>query len=311
MPNNQQFLQPILVEECPACNSRSFSEAGSAHGVHCRLGEHNFVQPHYVIRQCSNCALLYRTPNLSDEELDSYYSLVDYRKWEVPGFFPTENAILERLRELSPGARVLDFGCSSGRLLEPLVRSYKCFGFEIAGEAARIAHDKGITILTPAEFNSGSCGFFEAIVLSDVFEHLSKPTDLLRHLVNLLKPGGELIIVTGNSDAPACQLDPAQFWYFRTVEHLCMINHRHAEFLSQKLSVSIVEWKQISHYKVSLRERVFQHTRHFAYWQFRNNTVVARLILRWAPVLKRARTWKIAPAYTASDDHVLAVFKKP
>ena len=300
----------IAVTACPACQSGAFLETGRASGLTCRLGERDFIQPEYVVRECSDCGLLYRTPNLSAEELGAYYALVDYRKWEVPGFFPTERAIHQRLRQRAPGARILDFGCSSGRLLAPLVGTYECCGFEINAEAARIAAEKGLEIISASAFESGSCGMFDAIVLSDVFEHLSAPTKLLSQMVALLQPGGELLLVTGNADAPACRLDPAQFWYFRTVEHLCMIDRRHAEFLAQKMSVTLVDWHELSHYDTPLGEHLFQFARHFAYWQFQHRTLLAKTLLPLVPMLKRARHWTTAPAYTASADHVLAVFQK-
>jgi SAM-dependent methyltransferase len=298
------------VNECPACGSRDFSQAGSAPGLTCRLGVRDFVQPDYVIKICSACGLVYRNPNLSPEELGVYYSLVDYRKWEVPGFFPTERAAHKRLRQLPCGARLLDFGCSSGRLLAPLAGSYDCCGFEINTEAARIAATKGLNIISPEAFDSGNCEGFDAIVISDVFEHLSAPTELLRKLVSLLNPGGELFIITGNADAPACRLAPAEFWYFRNVEHLCMLSRRHAEFLCQELSVQLVCWREMSHYDVTLRERLWQFARHFAFWHFREKTWVAKIFLPWMPGLRRARVWLVAPAYTVSADHVLAVFRK-
>lgn len=301
----------VAVERCPACQSRDFSEAGCARGLTCRLGDRDFVQPDYAVRECSNCGLLYRTPNLAPAELDAYYAAVDYRKWEVPGFFPTERATHERLRRLPAGARILDFGCSSGRLLAPLVRAYACCGFEINAEAARTAAGKGLTMISPPDFESGRGGEFDTIVLSDVFEHLSAPAELLRRLVGLLRPGGELLIITGNADAPACRLDPAQFWYFRTVEHLCMLTRRHAEFLARELGVTLAAWLELSHYDTPTRERLFQAARHFAYWQFRHRTLLARTLLPLLPMLNRARHWPQAPAYTASADHVLAVLKKP
>ncbi len=306
-------LQPtrtVSVKICPACQCQNSSEAGRASGLTCRLGERDFVQPNYAVHECSSCGLIYRAPNLSPDELNAYYARVDYRKWEVPGFFPTERAVHQRLRQWPRGARILDFGCSSGRLLAPLVAAYDCCGFEINAEAARTAASKGLTMISLTAFDSGACGPFDAIVMMDVFEHLSAPVELLRKLVGLLQSGGELLIITGNADAPACRLDPAQFWYFRTVEHLCMLSRRHADFLARKLGVTLTEWRELSHYDTPLRERIFQSARHFAYWQFRRDTLLSKTLLPLVPMLNRARRWPLAPAYTASADHVLVVFQK-
>lgn len=299
------------VEACPSCSSLRFTVVGSAKGMSCTLGERVFTQPDYEIRQCSDCFLFYRTPNLGADDLSEYYSLVDYRKWESPGLFPTERTVHERLMELDPGARLLDFGCSSGRLLAPLVGRFDCHGFEINSDAARTAAEKGLKMIPQSEFDSKTCGSFAAIVLCDVFEHLSSPTQLLKELAGRLAPRGVLIIVTGNADSRACIPDPAGFWYFRTVEHLCMMNRKHADFLARELELKITDWIEVSHYDSSLYERVFQSSRHLAYWEFRNKTLLSRWVLPLIPWFRNARDWEWPPLYTTSNDHVVAVFEKP
>jgi SAM-dependent methyltransferase len=151
-------------------------------------------------------------------------------------------------------------------------------------------------------------GSFDAITLMDVFEHLSEPTGLLEKLARLLKPGGLLIIVTGNGDSQVCRRDPAQFWYFRNVEHLSMFTRSYAEMLAVKIDATITCWEQVSHYKMTPLVWVRQYIQDFAYWQFRSKNVISRLVLQQIPVLKRAKHWPVAPALTVTCDHVVAVF---
>jgi len=299
------------VTACPACGAAAFVGTGpEAPGCDASFGDRRFLQPPYSVHDCLTCGLLYKTQTLSAAELDAYYARVDFRKWEMPGHFPTERAALALLRTLPRGARLLDFGCSSGRLLAPLVRDYECSGFEINAEAAQAAAAKGIKMLARDFLERGEPDSFDAAVLVDVFEHLSTPTDLLRELFRLVKPGGLLVVVTGNGDTRACRLDPAQFWYFRNVEHLIMLTRRHTGFLAMELGVQLVVWRELSHYETPWREHAYQCARHFAFWQFQHRTLLAKTLLPLLPILNRARAWEVAPAYTASADHVLAVFQK-
>ncbi|MFI5367449.1 MAG: class I SAM-dependent methyltransferase [Spirochaetia bacterium] len=170
--------QEIIV--CPACASReSVACAGPAPGFDCVIEARTFTQPDYVILECAQCGLLYRTPTLTPEVLSDYYKRVDYRKWEIPGFFPNERAVHAQLRQLPRGARILDFGCSSGRLLAPLVKDYQCHGYEINMPAATAAAAKGIKML-PSDALERPLETFDAVVTVDVFEHLSAPLELLR-----------------------------------------------------------------------------------------------------------------------------------
>lgn len=304
-------LSSCTITSCPACGCDTFENTGSvAAGFSVVIDDRTFHQPDYSIRECASCGLLYRDQTLTGSQLDDYYSRVDFQKWEITGHFPTEHAALSILRQLPRGSRILDFGCSSGRLLAPLVVDYDCYGIEINDAAAKIAASKGIKMLPNNGLELEAPDTFEAVVMVDVFEHLSAPTELLRALFRLVKQGGMLMIITGNGDVQPCRLDPAQFWYFRNVEHLCMLTHRCAVYLASKLGGDIDQWEVMSHYDTSLSERVCQWARHFAYWQFRHQTFLAKTILPLVPWLKRAALWPVAPTYTVGRDHVLAVIRK-
>ncbi|HEV3408901.1 MAG TPA: class I SAM-dependent methyltransferase [Chthoniobacterales bacterium] len=268
-----------------------------------------FEQPPYRIRECERCGLLYRDCTLSAEEFARYYSLVPAQKWAIAGYYPTEAAILARLKALPPRRRILDFGCSSGRLLSSLTATHECHGIEINEEAAHAAAKKGLHMLGLEDLVA-KAAWFDAIILADVFEHLSAPVALLRQLVSALKPTGALMIVTGNGDAPACRRDPAQFWYFREIEHICMFTRRHADFLAGELNLEMHEWTELCHYDLSLREKLVQQLQNFAYWQFREQTALARGFLNFLPLFSRLRQGDVAPTYSCSPDHVLAVFRK-
>jgi SAM-dependent methyltransferase len=276
-----------------------------------KCGDREFEQPPYEVRECATCGLLYKSNTASPAELDEYYATVDFRKWEIPGHFPTERAALSILRILPKESRFLDFGCSSGRLLAPLVGDYDCCGFEIRAEAAAMAEAKGLHMLAPGFLTRDQVQRFNAVVMVDVFEHLSSPTDLLRKLYPLLKAGGLLLIVTGNGDSAACRLDPAQFWYFRNVEHLCMLTRRNAAYLARELGARFEHWQEVSHYDAPLLKRLKQGAQRFSYWQFRHRTFLSKTVLPLIPRFNRARHWPMAPAYEVSRDHVLLGLRKP
>ena len=301
---------PTDVEVCPACACAGYVAVGSAAPGFCtRVENAAFAQPPYRVRECERCGLFYRDCTLSAEEFSHYYSLVPARKWEIAGHYPTEAAILARLKTLPERSRILDFGCSSGRLLASLTTTHECHGIEINEEAARAAADKGLRMLRLDDL-IGKEAWFDAIILADVFEHLSAPLALLSQITTALTPGGSLIVVTGNGDAPACRRDPAQFWYFREIEHVCMLTRRHAQFLARQLNLDLSEWAELCHYDLSRREKVVQRLQNFVYWQFRRRTLLARSFLNFLPLFTRLREGDTAPTYSCSRDHVLAVFRK-
>ena len=296
---------------CPGCGTQAFKILGpKGSAFDTPAGESTFHQPEYEVRSCSFCGLYYKSNILSAAELAEYYTDVDFTKWDIGKLYPSDKAILNVLNELPAGSKVLDYGCSDGRLLSQLGDEYQKFGVEINEAAAGIARQKQITILSGDDIAGASDLSFNAIVLSDIFEHLLNPTEVLQSLRERLAKGGLIILFTGDVDAKACQRDIANFWYFRTLEHLCMLGRKHVEYLSKQLNLRLISWTQMSHYDLRLSQLVRERVQDFAYWQFRDNrSSLLTSLLRLTPVLRRAEHWVIPPAITCTKDHVLAVLQ--
>jgi 2-polyprenyl-3-methyl-5-hydroxy-6-metoxy-1,4-benzoquinol methylase len=106
------------------------------------------------------------------------------------------------LDAVGSGARVLDVGCSSGYLSQPLAaRGNTIVGIELDAGAAREAEAYCERVLVgdvetmelPLEHGS-----FDVVLLGDVIEHLRAPTAALARLRPLLRPGGRLVLSTPN-----------------------------------------------------------------------------------------------------------------
>jgi 2-polyprenyl-3-methyl-5-hydroxy-6-metoxy-1,4-benzoquinol methylase len=106
------------------------------------------------------------------------------------------------LAAVGTGRRVLDVGCSSGYLAEPLSeRGNTIVGIELDPAAAREAERFCERVLVgdvetmelPLE-----PGSFDVVLCGDVVEHLRDPVASLARLRPLLKPGGRLVLSTPN-----------------------------------------------------------------------------------------------------------------
>ena len=301
----------LIIKSCPACGSaQSLTTGPVAAGFAQTAQTESYTQPPYAAAECVECGLLYKTATLDATALDRYYAAVDYRKWEIPGLYPTERIAQNIIMSLAAGSRLLDFGCSSGRLLANFTTSYECYGVEINQEAAAQASKRGITILPFDDITAVTTRPFDVIILSDVFEHLSAPLDLLGKLVSALRPGGLLILITGDGDFHACRDNPAMFWYFRNVEHLIMLTHKHAKFLETALPVKLCRWTNSSHYDFGILERAKKQLQRFAFLATQRGPGWSRRFFSCLPGIGRAKHWTEPPAFNCEDDHVVAVFEK-
>ena len=66
----------------------------------------------------------------------------------------------------------------------------------------------------------------------------------------------------------------------------------------------------MSHYEFSYPAAFIQQLKSWAFWSFRRRTLIARLLLRHIPRLRRARYWQNALPVTALSDHVIVMLER-
>ncbi|RPJ23505.1 MAG: class I SAM-dependent methyltransferase [Chloroflexi bacterium] len=104
-------------------------------------------------------------------------------------------------------ARVLDIGCGGGLFLSLIKREgASVAGIELSDSRAQYAATKhGLEIhKQPIEsdfWQKGYENYFDALTLWDVIEHVNYPVQTLQGAVNVLKPGGLLLIDTPCRDS--------------------------------------------------------------------------------------------------------------
>jgi len=116
---------------------------------------------------------------------------------------------------------LLDVGCSSGVFLQSARDAgFRAQGVEPAPRAAATARASGVEVccgtLDEARFPQHR---FDAITLFEVIEHLASPLALLRECHRILKPGGIMLIGTGNTASWTVRSMGARWDYFSIARH--------------------------------------------------------------------------------------------
>ncbi|HEY2259174.1 MAG TPA: class I SAM-dependent methyltransferase [Solirubrobacteraceae bacterium] len=214
------------TETCRLCGG-STEALGAVFGT--------FSQRHYMLRRCTRCRYAFIADPWTEFERiydERYYAghgadpLVDYnfelaepaatiRRYEWSGITRLVGSLLGGL----DGVRWLDFGCGNGGLVRHLLATTNVVasGFEQGSIAAK-ARQLGIPIASDDSDLNRQPGSLDVVSAIEVIEHTVDPLAELRKIRALLRPGGLLVLTTGNAAPFADRL--ASWSYVRPEIHV-------------------------------------------------------------------------------------------
>jgi SAM-dependent methyltransferase len=131
---------------------------------------------------------------MDSSEFKAMVSADEYHWW-YRGRRRIVRAELDRLR-LPPGARILDAGCGSGRMLDELADYGRVAGIDQSAEGVTMArsrghHDVSVGSVEALPYPDAS---FDLVTSLDVIEHTPKDAHTLREYWRVTRPGGHLLV---------------------------------------------------------------------------------------------------------------------
>jgi SAM-dependent methyltransferase len=210
----------------------------------------------FTVRICGVCSLARTNPYPDEAEQARYYPPEYYG--DARRYVFLIDYLLSRLQTLRsrqiqaangglPGT-VLDIGCGRGLLLNQLRKlGWRVMGTELSDGAARFARE--VLQLDIKVGDVGRLGLeegsFDAVVLWHVLEHFEDPTNLLREVARLVRPGGFVLVAVPNFGSIEARLGKAGWFHLDVPRHL---SHFTPETLSRMLAAEGFTWERESYF---------------------------------------------------------------
>ncbi len=221
---------------CPACSNAALSSL-------------LFYKNSIPVYKCSVCGLGMAAP----EEFDpsKYYNEAYFNGGKADGYSDyvqtkkTLQAQFARefrlLKEMQPqGGKLLELGCAYGYFLEVARQHYQVYGLELCEEAVADCQARGLAEVRQGPINKEnllSVPTVDIVVMLDVIEHLSDPLSSLSEATAKLRPGGILLLTTGDF-ASLCARITGKYWRLMTPpQHLWFFTPTAIKMLGEKLGL--------------------------------------------------------------------------
>ena len=194
---------PLNVRICPLCND-----------IHSAIFDQRKFRGYQISnRLCLNCGLVFQSPRMSEDELNSFYQK-EYRQVYQGSENPIQKDLSVQKERSGFVIKVLqdngvenidhhlDIGCSSGILLERVREEFQCqvVGIEPGDAYRSCAESRGLKVYATLEdAGQGKEIPFDLITMIHVLEHLPDPVDYLNQLKTMwLTSAGVLLIEVPN-----------------------------------------------------------------------------------------------------------------
>lgn len=226
-----------LVRRCEVCG------AGTRHEV-------AFVKWGFPIYRCGACGLGSIDP-LDDTAAIYQESYFQGGRRDGYANYAGSEAVLRRefgaavahLRRFVPGGRLLELGCAYGFFMLEARPHFACVGVEVSQAAAAAARARGLEVHDGAldATLAARLAPVDAAVMLDVIEHLERPAETLALLAETVRPGGVLMLTTGDWETPVARWSGERWRLLTPPQHVFYFSKRTLAALLGRCGFEVLE----------------------------------------------------------------------
>ena len=140
---------------------------------------------------------------------------------------------------------LLDVGCAAGFFLAEAQAHYEVQGVELSAWSSAYARERlKLPVITGSLQQAAlPADHFDVVTLWDVIEHVPDPVPLLAEAARVLKPGGRLVLTTGDWGSAYAQHRGADWHLMTPPWHLTMFSRTTLQRAAERAGLRVVAWR--------------------------------------------------------------------
>ena len=204
---------------------------------------------------CRHCGLMTVNQRFPTEALIQFYQEDYFKGREYVDYVADKPAQQKTLRNhlrvvrrhVPPGGRLLEIGCAYGFFLELIQEEYRgSMGVDVFSAGVAHARAQGLQAREGDLLRLRFDELFDGVCLWDTIEHLSNPREVIQRCAELLKPGGHLLLTTGDFGAVLPRLQGLRWRQIHPPTHLFYFTRESLRELSLRAGLEVVRFSTVS-----------------------------------------------------------------
>jgi len=208
--------------------------------------------PELKLRRCSECGCLWANDARQNDEVlsDAYERVIDTyfdSQENDPRYVQFYNQLEQLAKQHVSGRAILDVGCGEGVFLSTISDEWSKQGVEPSAAGADLARKRQLDVSRGTLDSAPSQYQADLISALDVIEHVIDPHHFFESFKRHLRPGGVLLLLTGDADSYAARVAGPQWSYLRWCGHISVFSQSGLRKLLQSHGFEVLSWRRCEH----------------------------------------------------------------
>lgn len=208
--------------------------------------------PELNLRRCPQCRCLWANDSRQDDQvLTKAYERVINSYFDAeendPRYIRFYKWLEQLVRRYVSGRAILDVGCGEGVFLSTISADWSKHGLEPSAAGASLARKRNLEVDHATLDTSSRQYQVDLISALDVIEHVIDPHHFVDSFKRYLRPGGVVLLLTGDADSYPARIAGPQWSYLRWCGHISVFSQSGLQKLLQTHGFEVLTWRRCEH----------------------------------------------------------------